>query len=104
MMIKRIISALGAFIVIAGAVVVAPVWAFPSERNAENRCNEKGSLLLGDESTKVILTPDGTAEDVSDELAEFLNYLAGKGGSSLFVKRLNEAVEQARNKEVWRME
>jgi len=70
----------------------------------ENRCNEKGSLLLGDESTKVILTPDGTAEDVSDELAEFLNYLAGKGGSSLFVKRLNEAVEQARNKEVWRME
>jgi len=41
MMIKRIISALGAFIVIAGAVVVAPVWAFPSERNAENRCNEK---------------------------------------------------------------
>lgn len=70
----------------------------------ENRCNENASLLLGDESTKVILTPDGTADDVSDELAQFLDYLAGKGGNSPFVKRLNDAVEQARNKEVWRME
>jgi len=70
----------------------------------ENRCNEDASLFLDDESTKVILTPDGTADDVSDELAEFLDYLAGKGGTSPFVKRLNEAVEQARNKEMWRME
>jgi len=70
----------------------------------ENRCNEDASLFLGDESTKVILTLDGTAEDVSSELAEFLDYLAGKGGNSSFVKRLNEAVEQARNREIWRME
>lgn len=70
----------------------------------ENRCNEDTSLVLGDESTKVILTPDGTMDDVSDELAEFLDYLAGKGGNSSFVKRLDQAVEQARNKEIWRME
>ncbi len=67
-------------------------------------CNEEPSLVLGDESTKVILTPDGTTDDVSGELAEFLDYVAGKGGNSSFVKRLNAAVEQARNKEIWRIE
>ena len=70
----------------------------------ENRCNEDVELLLGDESTKVILTPEGSAEDVSTELSEFLNYLAGKGASGSFVKRLDEAVNKARNKEEWRME
>ena len=70
----------------------------------ENRCNEDRGLLLGDESTKVILTPEGSADDVSTELSEFLNYLAGKGASGSFVKRLDEAVNKARNKEEWRME
>lgn len=70
----------------------------------ENRCNEKVALILGDESTKVILTPEGTADDVSTELAEFLNFLAGRGGNSSFVKRLKEAVNKAKNKEEWRME
>lgn len=70
----------------------------------ENRCNEKNSLCLGDDSTKVILTPDGCANDVSDELADFLNYLSGKGGNSSFVKKVEAAVKQARDKEEWRME
>ena len=70
----------------------------------ENRCNEDVALSLGDESIKVILTPEGSADDVSDGLADFLNYLAGKGGSSPFVKRLDEAVDKAKNKEDWRME
>ncbi|MBQ8822679.1 MAG: hypothetical protein IJZ82_08560 [Lachnospiraceae bacterium] len=33
-----------------------------------------------------------------------MNYLAGKGGSSAFIRRLDEAVDKARNKEEWRME
>ena len=70
----------------------------------ENRCHEDAKLLLGDESTKVILTPDGNANDVSNDLSEFLNYLAGKGGNSSFVARLNEAVNKAKKKEEWRME
>ena len=49
---------------------------------------EKKELLLDDESTKVILTPDGSVADVSAELSNFLNYLAGKGGNSPFVERL----------------
>lgn len=70
----------------------------------ENRCGEDGELLLGDESVKVFLTPDGIADDVSSELADFLNYLAGRGGSSSFVKRLDEAVKKAKDREEWRME
>lgn len=70
----------------------------------ENRCNEDEELFLGDESTKVILTPDGNADDVSSGLSEFLNYLSGRGGNSSFVKRLDEAVDKAKNKEEWRME
>ena len=70
----------------------------------ENRCKEDSKLYLADEATKVVLTPEGTADDVSGELAEFLDYLAGKGGNSSFVKRLDEAVDKARNKEEWRME
>ncbi len=69
----------------------------------ENKCNEDMGLSLGDESTKVILTPDGKADDVSSGLSEFLDYLAGKGGNSSFVKRLDEAVDKAKNKEEWRM-
>lgn len=70
----------------------------------ENRCNESVDLFLGDESTKVILTPEGAANDVSTELTEFLNFLAGRDGNSSFVKRLKEAVNKAKNKEEWRME
>ncbi len=68
----------------------------------EDRCNEDASLFLGDESTKVFLTPDGTADDVSDEMKEFLNYLTGKGGNSSFVNRLDEAVKKAKSKKEWR--
>lgn len=70
----------------------------------ENRCNENVELLLGDESTKVILTPDGTADDVSPELSEFLKFLMGKGGNSSLVRKLNVAVDNAKNKEEWRLE
>ena len=70
----------------------------------ENRCKQNVDLCLGDESTKVILTPDGNANDVSEGLADFLDYLAGKGGNSSFVKRLDKAVVKARKKEEWRME
>lgn len=51
----------------------------------ENRCNEDVGLFLDDESTKVILTPEGNADDVLNGLSEFLNYLAGKGENSSFV-------------------
>lgn len=70
----------------------------------ENRCMQDTGMRLGDESTKVVLTPDGSANDVSPELSELLNYLAGKGGNSSFVKRLDEAVDKARKKEEWRLE
>ena len=67
-------------------------------------CNENKEISLEDGSTVVILTPDGCAKDVSEELLDFLEYLTGKEGSSPFVKRLEEAVDKARSRKEWRLE
>ena len=41
-----------------------------------NICEEKPELYLDDGACKVILCAEGTEDDVSDELAAFLRYLA----------------------------
>ena len=70
----------------------------------ENFCNEDKELSLGDDTTTVFLTPDGWEKDISEELLDFLEYLAGRGGNSSFVKRLDKAVCQARSRDEWRSE
>ena len=70
----------------------------------ENLCLEKVSVRLNDESVKIFLTPDGTADDVSEEMADFLGYLAGKSPQSNLSKKIDEAVIEARNSEKWRCE
>ena len=70
----------------------------------ENLCLEKVSVRLNDESVKIFLTPDGTADDVSAEMADFLGYLVGKSPQSNFAKKIDEAVIEARNSEKWRCE
>lgn len=70
----------------------------------ENLCLEKVSVRLNDESVKIFLTPDGTADDVSAEMADFLGYLAGKSPQSNLSKKIDEAVIEARNSEKWRCE
>ena len=46
----------------------------------------------------------GTANDVSDEMAEFLRYLREGVGNSRFVERLDCAVRKARDHMEWRTE
>lgn len=70
----------------------------------KNQCIEEPSLALGDESTKIFLCAGGNTDDVSDEMKDFLDYLAGKKGVSRFVRALEEAVQKARNHEEWRLE
>ena len=41
----------------------------------ENQCKEIPELVLGDESTKIFLCAGGHADDVSDEMKDFLNWL-----------------------------
>ena len=62
-------------------------------------------LVLGDESTKIFLCAGGNADDVSDDMKDFLNWLTTEQiGDSELVKKLQNAVENAQNQEEWRLE
>lgn len=71
----------------------------------ENRCKEMPELVLGDESTKIFLCAGGNADDVSDDMKDFLNWLTmEKTGSSRLVNELEKAVQKAKKHEEWRLE
>ena len=71
----------------------------------ENRCNELPGLVLGDEATKIFLCAGGNADDVSDDMKDFLEWLTtGKSGRSKLVNNLEEAVQKAKDHEEWRVE
>lgn len=70
----------------------------------ENYCKENKDILLGDGSTKIFLNAFGEMDDVSSELKAFLDYIAGRPSEDRFVRRLEEAVEEARKNRKWRHE
>lgn len=70
----------------------------------ENTCKEDRTLLLRDETTKIFLNADSTRNDVSGELKAFLDYVAGGKSNDSFVKKLETAVEDAKNNREWRQE
>ncbi len=70
----------------------------------QNTCMENKNLLLNDESVKIFLSADGTADDVSEDMKAFLSYLKDHVSSSDFTKRLETQVDNARKHNRWRME
>ena len=71
----------------------------------QNRCNEQPELVLGDDSTKIFLCAGGNANDVSDDMKEFLEWLTtGKTGQCELVNNLDHAIQKARDHEEWRLE
>ena len=69
-----------------------------------NRCHEINDLEMGDGTTKIVLNAIGTANDVQGSLKEFLNYVAGQPSDDAYVKKLDEAVQKARQNKEWRRE
>ena len=53
-----------------------------------NVCKEYKDLELDDDTIKIFLTPDSTADDISGELEEFMNFVVMKQGNSDFTKGL----------------
>ena len=45
---------------------------------------------------KIFLNADSKMDDVSQELAAFLDYVAGKETDDLFVEKLKDAVKRAK--------
>lgn len=71
----------------------------------QNRCDELPELILGDDSTKIFLCAGGLADDVSDDMKDFLEWLTtGKTGRSKLVNNLDDAVQKAKDHEEWRVE
>ncbi|WP_275443078.1 hypothetical protein [Petralouisia muris] len=65
---------------------------------------EDNSVSMGDKAVKIFLNAKGTLDDVSKELKAFLDYVAGKEAGDSYVKKLEEAVEEAKKNRGWRHE
>ena len=69
-----------------------------------NTCAEQPDLELGDGSYKIILSAQGTQNDVPQGLQAFLSYIAGNMPESDLTKRLDHLVKKARKHIEWRKE
>ncbi len=70
----------------------------------ENICKEDNSVFLNDGAVKIFLNASGGQDDVSRELKAFLDYVAGVESEDDFVKRVAEAVREAKKNREWRHE
>ena len=67
-----------------------------------NRCDQDYELHLGDKTTVIVLSADGTMDDVSHKLKAFLDYVVGKPTDDEYVQKLEAAVKKARANKEWR--
>ena len=69
-----------------------------------NRCDEDHDLLLGDGAVKVVLNTKGTADDVSPELKQFLDYVDGREypESDEFLRKIDRRCSEIKQDEEWR--
>ena len=70
----------------------------------ENVCKEDKEIFLGDGAMKIFLNADSQLDDVSRELAAFLDYVAGRETEDTYVKKLKDAVDRAKKNREWRHE
>jgi len=69
-----------------------------------NTCQEDTCLLLQDGTTKIFLNAAGELNDVGKELKAFLDYVAGRPSDDVFVRKLDDAVKEAKRNREWRHE
>ena len=69
-----------------------------------NLCKQMPELALNDEAEKIFLCANGIADDVSEDMKEFLDFLKERSTKNKFTKELADAVDQVRRNEDWRLE
>ena len=69
-----------------------------------NLCLENPEIELGDETEKIFLCAKGTADDISEKMQAFLNYIASGTPSDTFTNELENEVKKARDHIKWRTE
>lgn len=62
----------------------------------EEVCLEKPTLRLGDGLKKIFINAKGTKGEISDNLRNFIDFLAGKSAEGDFTKKLEEMVEMVK--------
>lgn len=67
-------------------------------------CEEDKEVVLDDGAVKIFLNASGVREDVSGDLAAFLDYVAGIKSDNHYVKKIDETVKKAKRNKEWRME
>lgn len=70
----------------------------------EKRCKEDTSLVLGDDTTVVVLNTKGYLDDVNDEVKRLLDYIGGGEPQSELAKSLEQEVQNVKSNEDWRRE
>jgi predicted transposase/invertase (TIGR01784 family) len=70
----------------------------------ENLCLENKDLKLKDGTKKIFLNAVGSHTGISKDLANFLDYLAGKGANDEYTSMLEYEVTRVKNSEDWRRE
>ena len=70
----------------------------------EERCLEDGTLALNDGTKKIFVNAKGTVGEVSEELKNFLDFIAGKSAEDEFTKKLKEMVEMVKQDAQTRMD
>lgn len=69
-----------------------------------NLCEDEPSFMLNDEAVKIVLSPEGTREDMTAEMEAFLRYLTTHLPSSAFTEQLEAEVRKARAHNEWKVE
>ena len=67
-------------------------------------CQQDPEVPFDDGSHKIILSAEGDKDDVSANLAAFLQYLVTKRVETDLTRRLDEKVRESREHERWRLE
>ena len=75
-----------------------PIYTF------KNICVQDKSLLLKDETVKIIVNPDSDRTGLSEEMNEFLDLLQNKKVKSGLAKQLYDAVETAKEHREWEVD
>ena len=68
------------------------------------RCDQDFNLTLNDGSTKIFLSTKGSANDVNDDILNFLNYVDSGVINGNFVKQLDDAVKTVKSNQKARLD
>jgi len=66
-------------------------------------CKRNAEIKLNDMTHRIFLCTEGNDEEISDEVRNFLDYVAGRGIKSDFIKELDEAVQKVKESKEWRL-